>query len=177
MQSDNPIEAFAQALRKTRILRARKNLLYTFGSTRLPYFFLAESSVNTGDVVLRRGEVTVERPRICAPHIPLELEGFDFGKLEKGMIPVLINRWVHFPVATYHNANLSLEVMDGPLDAASERVLKGLDRENDIRNGVVLGPEEAWGFSVLGYVGQMIARSAPSNIGEYFERFGLEGDG
>jgi hypothetical protein len=173
----NPLEEFLAVQRATRIVRTRKNLLYTFGSTRLPYRFLAPSAVNEGDVVLRRGTVTVEPPKILAPRNPVEFEGFGIEDEEgaEGMVPVLLNRWVHFPPAKYQNSNASLEVVGGPLEAALERQVNELDRENDIRTGVVLGPEDRWGFSVIGYVGQMVARSAPSNIGEFFERFGFDG--
>jgi hypothetical protein len=176
MQPENPLEFFLEAQKRTEVLRSRKNLLYTFGSTRLPYVFLAESAVNEGDVVLRRGEVTVDRPRIIAPANPVEFEGFGFedGE-EEGMIPVLLNRWIKFPAARYQNSSAALEVAGGPLEAATERVINELDRGNDIRTGVIQGPESVWGFSVLGYVGQMVARSAPGNIGEYFEHFGFNG--
>ncbi|MBN1257096.1 MAG: hypothetical protein JXA52_05265 [Planctomycetes bacterium] len=173
MPKDNPFEAFIEAQRKTRILRTRKNLLYTFGSTRLPYVFLANSGINRGDVVMRKGEVSVDRPKIFTPSNPVELEGFGFEELEEGMIPVLLNRWVHFPPAKYHNSSSALEVLDGPFERAQEEIINRLDRQNDIRTGVIQGLEHLWGFSVLGYVGQMIVRSTPSNIGEYFEHYGL----
>jgi len=176
MTKRGPLEAFAEALKRTRIVRARKHTLYTFGNTNLPYLFLAQSGVNAGDVVLRRGKVTVERPQIIAPRSPVELEGFDFEDMDEDAIPVLINRLVRFPPARYLNASQALDVVDGPLDAATERVADRLDQENDIRTGVIQGPEHVWGFSILAYVGQMIARSAPSNVGEFLERFGLETD-
>jgi hypothetical protein len=174
MPDRNMMEAFLDAQRKTHILRTRKNLLYTFGKTNLPYVFLADSAVNEGDIVVRRGEVTVNPPKIIAPgNSDVELEGFGFEALDEGMVPVILNRWVQFPAAKYSNAHGSLDVVGGPIEKATEEVINRLDQSNDIRTGVIHGPEGAWGFSLLGYVGQMIVRSTPSNVGEFFERFGL----
>ncbi|MHC4887131.1 MAG: hypothetical protein ACYTGH_18795 [Planctomycetota bacterium] len=176
MQQQNPVEVFLEAQRQTSILRQRKNLLYTFGATRLPYVFLGESAINQGDIVVRSGEVSVKRPQIIAPGQDVELEGFGFEELEgegaEAMIPVLLNRWVQFPPAKYANTHGTMEVVPGPLERAVENSVNRLDQKHDIRTAVITGNEAMWGFSVLGYVGQMIAKSAPSNIGEYFERFG-----
>jgi hypothetical protein len=165
-----------EAQRQTEILRTRRNLLYTFGNTRLPYVFLGQSAINEGDVVKRQGEVTVEPPKIVAPGSGAEFAGFGLEELPEGVTPIILNRWVKFPTARYENAGGELEVVTGPLEGAIERTLEELERQNDIRTGVIRGPEDKWGFSLLGYVGQMIVRSTPGNIGEYFEHFGFPGD-
>ena len=175
VSEQNPLEAFLEAQKRTQVIRARRNALFTFGVTRMPYIFLGDSVVNEGDVVLRRGEVTVAPPRIIAPRDGAEFEGFELGDEGEMAIPVLINRWVKFPPAKYQNSGGAMEVVDGPLEGAVERELNRLDQKSDSRTGILHGPAETWGFSVLGYVGQMIVRSAPSNIGEYFERFGIDG--
>jgi hypothetical protein len=157
------------------VVRTRRNTLFTFGATRLPYVFLGDAAVNEGDVVLRHGEVTVDPPRILAPRDPVELEGFDLEDEDEGAIPVVLNRWVRFPPAKYQNSSSSMEISEGPLEAVTDRILRRLDDENDSRTGVIQGPSEMWGFSILGYVGQMIVRSAPENVGEFFERMGFGG--
>ncbi|MHC4870315.1 MAG: hypothetical protein ACYTFY_00555 [Planctomycetota bacterium] len=177
MQSGELFHKFIKAQKATKIVRARKNLLFTFGATKLPYAFLAESAVNEGDIVLRKGTVTVEPPKIIAPSEEVQIEGFDFEESENGMVPVVLNRWVHFPAAKYQNSNTSLDVVTGPIEIAVEEVINKLDQKNDIRTGVISGFENTWGFSILSYVGQMIVKSAPSNIGEYYERFGLDSPG
>lgn len=177
MHNGDLFQKFIETQRNTRIVRARKNLLYTFGKTSLPYAFLAESVVNEGDIVLRKGTITVEPPKIIAPVDEIKLEGFEFDENEEGMVPVILNRWVNFPAAKYQNSNATLDVVTGPLDSAVEEVINKLDQKNDIKTGVVTGLEKSWGFSVLGYVGHMIVKSAPSNIGEYYERYGFEGPG
>jgi hypothetical protein len=53
-------EGWEKALKTTQIIRARAQSLETYSATQLPYIFLAESAVNSGDTVVRRGEVMVE---------------------------------------------------------------------------------------------------------------------
>jgi hypothetical protein len=54
--------------------------------------------------------------------------------------------------------------------------MERLDDANDIRTGVLTVPEATWNLGVLLYVGQQIARSAPSNVAEHMERHRLRGE-
>ncbi|MBN2712939.1 MAG: hypothetical protein JXR97_11000, partial [Planctomycetes bacterium] len=96
-------EALQYAAQKSTIVRERKNLLYTFGSTRLPYVCLSESPKNQGDIIVRRGEVTAEPPAIAMPGHELSFEGFDFdhGNEEEGedVTHVMLARRIQIPPA------------------------------------------------------------------------------
>ena len=52
---------WSKALKQTEVIRSRIEDLQTFETTPLPYVFLAESSLNAGDTVVRMGQVLVER--------------------------------------------------------------------------------------------------------------------
>jgi len=100
-------ELWQKALKKTEIVRPRLKGLSSTAATTLPYLFLAESSVNMGDTVVRQGEVVVEKPTIILPHHLPQFEGFDF---EKGMhysddtvLNFLLIRGVNFPSLKYNN--------------------------------------------------------------------------
>ena len=60
-------KSWEKALKRTEIIRPRVQPLHAFESTHLPYIFLGESSVNTGDSVVRKGEVLVEKPALVLP--------------------------------------------------------------------------------------------------------------
>lgn len=167
--SESMIDKIRRAHNETRIVRTRKNDLFTFGATRLPYVFLAESLLNSGDIVVRRGEVTVDRPKIMTLRDLPQFEGFDFGD---DPVPVFMSRGIHLPAMKYENKHTSLAVEQGPMERALEKAVNLLDQESDSRSGVLIGPEDLWALSLVHYVGFMIVRSAPSNLGEYFERFG-----
>ncbi|MBI4711459.1 MAG: hypothetical protein HY767_03240, partial [Candidatus Omnitrophica bacterium] len=74
-----------KALKSTEIIRPRVQPLQTFEATQIPYVFLAESAVNQGDTVVRKGEVTVDKPSIILPPNLPQFEGFEFDKEFSGV--------------------------------------------------------------------------------------------
>ena len=97
-------DALEYARSRTEVVRTRRNLLYTFGSTRLPYVCLSDSPQLAGDVVIRQGEVTAERPQIALPGRPFELEGVDFEEMAgPDELQILLARRVAIPPARYTN--------------------------------------------------------------------------
>jgi len=60
-------ESWEKALKMTEIVRPRVQPLATFEATQIPYIFLAESLVNHGDTVIRKGEITIDKPSIILP--------------------------------------------------------------------------------------------------------------
>lgn len=167
-------EAFELAKSGTEVLRARKNLLFTFGPTKLPYLCLSERE--GGDIAIRSGEITADRPAIAVPGEDWKFEGFDMEGLDKdGMMPVFIARGVHMPPLAYTNSSGGERFERGELRAAIDRELERLEGAGDIRTGVIRAPEAVWKLSLLLYVGSQIARSAHSNVAEHFERLRLRG--
>ena len=123
-------EAWGKALKQTEIVRSRVSALQTFHATQVPYILLSESSVNLGDTVVRRGEVTVDRPSlILPPNIP-QLEGFDFEQAnsfdQESMINFLLIRGVSLPSMKYDNKTHQLDVFEGKLDKAVKHYLQEL---------------------------------------------------
>src|SRR3989344_5164746 len=113
----NITELWEKALRRTTIVRPRVQGLETFHATVLPYIFLSESVVNSGDTVVRTGEVRLEKPSLVLPsHSPF-FEGFEFDEAaDAGLVTnFLLVRGVSFPSLKYENKTGKLEVKDGPL--------------------------------------------------------------
>lgn len=154
------------ALKHTEIIRSRALDLATFETTTVPYCFLAESSVNVGDTVVRKGQVLVERPALILPSP--EFRGFDFETelqlTENTVVNFLLVRGVRFPSLRYRHASASLEVQEGPLRQAVSRITEDLKRAEDLKTGVVIGPEEAWQLSVLILMGSLVIRSAEGDL-------------
>lgn len=164
-------EAFKLAQSDTQFIKVRKNLLYTFGATRLPYVCLSEIPDNTGFVMVRAGEVTADKPQIAIPGEHFYFEGFD-GLSEKDAgetIAVLLARRISMPPSKYVNKAEAERREHGPLSEAIQRAVNRLENDNDVRTAVISAPDQVWGLSVLLYVGSQVARSAPSNVQEHFE--------
>ena len=146
-------EAWSRALKQTEIVRSRISALQTFHATQVPYILLSESSVNLGDTVVRRGEVTVDRPSLILPPNLPQLEGFGFDQPqsfdEQSMINFLLIRGVSLPSMKYDNKTHQLDVFEGGLDKAVKHFLQELQQKENVSSGLLLGPEDVWQFSLL----------------------------
>ncbi len=167
-------KAWEKALKYTEIIRPRVAPLNTFKATHLPYVFLAESSVNEGDCVVRKGEVLVEKPSIIIPPDLPQLEGFDFKDVSRQQQDMIINfflvRGIGFPSLKYNNKTYSLDIFEGRLSKAIKKYSHELQKEENVTSGLVIGPEDCWQFSVLIFVGMQILRSTDNDIKNLMNR-------
>ena len=155
-----------KALKGTEIVRARMLDLKTFEPTMLPYVFLAESQLNHGDTVVRTGHVVIERPALILPSP--RLEGFEFASDhsfgDDTVLNFLLVRGIKFPSLRYRHELSSLDLREGSLQGAITDLQERMKRAEDVQTGLVVGPEEAWQFSVLILVGSLILRSAEGDV-------------
>ena len=160
-----------KALKHTEVIRTRAQDLATFEATALPYVFLAESALNAGDTVVRRGQVLVERPSLILPSA--QFDGFAFqaewSLSEDAVLNFLLLRGVKFPSMRYHHELSSLDLREGSLQSAITHFTDQFARAEDIHTGLVTGPEEAWQFSVLILVGSLMIRSAEGDLRRLFD--------
>ena len=164
-------ELWDKALKQTEVIRSRAQDLATFETTALPYIFLAESGVNVGDAVVRKGQVFVERPSLILPSPQLEGFAFDteLNLSEDAVVNFLLVRGVKFPSLRFHHELSSLDVREGSLQNAIDHFADQLAQREDVHTGLVVGPEEAWQFSVLILVGSLIIRSAEGDLRRLFD--------
>lgn len=164
-----------KALTRTEVVRMRLQDLATFEATTVPYIFLGESSVNQGDTVVRRGQVIIERPTIVLPKFSPQFEGFDFEQelhlSEDAVATFLLLRGVQFPSLKYRHQVSSLDVLEQSLRQAIGRFSDQLARAEDVQTGLVVGPEDAWQFSLLLLVGALVIRSAEGDLRRIMEQW------
>ena len=171
-------DAFKMAQDDTAFIKVRKNLLYTFGATRLPYVCLSQAPDNADFVMVRSGEVMADKPQIALPGEMFAFEGFEeLLKEFSGDEPVVsLARRISMPPSKYVNKADGEPLREnGPLSEAIQRVVNRLENENDVRTAVISAPDQVWGLSVLLYVGSQVARSAQSNVQEHFEHMRFRG--
>ena len=166
-------ELWDKARKHTEVLRMRLPELPTFEAADVPYVFLAESSVNRGDTVVRKGNVTIERPAIVLPNFSPQFEGFEFDTNPEinadAVATLLLVRGIHFPSLRYHHQVGSLDVVDGALQKAIDNAQDQLRRAEDTKTGLVIGSEDAWQFSILLLVGAMVVRQAEGDLRRILE--------
>ena len=168
-------ELWDKARKQTEILRMRLQDLPTFESAMVPYIFLAESSVNPGDTVVRRGHVLIERPSLVLPSFSPQFEGFDFESdlhlSESAVATFLLVRGIQFPSLKYRHQVSSLDLFEQSLQQAIAHFTEQLKVAEDIRMGLVVGPEDAWQFSLLLFVGALVVRSTEGDLRRILEEW------
>ena len=157
-----------KARKQTEILRMQLQDLATFDSTVAPYIFLAESSLNSGDTVVRRGHVLIDRPSLVLPSFSPQFEGFGF---DETVATFLLVRGIQFPSLKYRHEVSSLDLFEGPLQKATGHFTDELTAAEDIRTGLIIGPEDAWQFSLLLLVGALVARSSAGDLRRILEEW------
>ena len=162
-----------QARTRTEIVRMRLQDLPTFEAAVVPYIFLAESSVNQGDTVVRRGQVRIERPSIVLPSFAPQFDGFEFDSAAhlgaEALSTFLLVRGIQFPSLRYRHELSSLDLLEETLQKGIERFTRQLTAAEDITTGLVVGPEAAWQFSLLLLVGALVIRSAEGDVRRLLE--------
>ncbi|MFC1593229.1 hypothetical protein ACFL4C_04370, partial [Candidatus Omnitrophota bacterium] len=153
----------------------RVSYLPAFESKEITYIFLAKSSVNLGDTVLRRGKIVINRPAIILPEDTPQFEGFDFEnnyQANADMVRMfLLVRGISFPSLKYEHEISKLDIYEGHLDKAKGYFKHELERTEDVEAGLIVGPEDCWQFSLLIYVGLLVSRSLPSDLRKLWERY------
>ncbi len=164
----NMYDAWVKALKNTEIVRSRIRSLLTDSDTEMPYVFLAESTVNPGDTVVRQGAVVIKRPSLVLPPNVPQFKGFDFEEEMDGDEDSIVNfflvRGISIPSYSYNNKTQSLDVFEGRLSKAIAFYKDKFQREEDVRTGLIIGLEECWQFSVLFYNCSQVIKNADYDI-------------
>lgn len=172
-------DAWQKALDHTKVIRSRAKSLETFEATALPYIFLGDSSLHAGDVVVRKGEVTVERPSLALPGNSPFFQGFEFEEnLPAGaslLDSFFLIRGIRFPSYKYSHKAESLDVFESGMENAVRKYRDELQHREDVRTGLVTGPEDCWQFSVVILIASLMARQAEGDFRRMFERFLKDG--
>ncbi|MBU0468937.1 MAG: hypothetical protein KKD07_05315 [Candidatus Omnitrophica bacterium] len=161
-------KAWNRALKNTEIIRARIKSLSVHGDTHVPYVLLSESTINMGDTVVRTGEVVVAKPSLIVPPLNPQFKGFDFEEGqhigEDSLINFLIVRGISLPSMKYDNKTSSLDIFEGRLSEAIKYYEKNLQRKENIKTGLIAGPEDCWQISLLIFICSQILKDVNSDI-------------
>lgn len=169
----NIYDLWSKALKGTEIVRPRVHGLPTDQAADVPYILLSASSINTGDTVVRKGAVRVERPALLLPPTSPQLEGFDFseGFGQESFFNFLLVRGITLPSMKYNNNTNSLDIFEGDLRKAIQHYGESLQRAENVTTGLLIGPEDCWQFSLLVYMCSQVARNAQADINQLLKEF------
>lgn len=163
-----------KAVKNTKLKRQRLASLNTFKITNIHYILIGESALNTGDCVVRKGKISVDRPMLVMPEYFPQFEGFNLQKdmeIDQDLLrSFLLMRGIRFPSLKYNNELYSLDIMEKSLEETIKFYLNLMERKEDIKTGLIVGPEDCWQLSLIIYVATLASKSVNSDIQNIIDR-------
>jgi len=165
-----------EAIRRTEILRAPKQNLYTFGTTSIHYYLVTEPAYSeivkdTAETVIREGKVIAERPKIVTPYYLNNLEGFspearryfnalmeEYGADARGIF------------YTYKNEPKEMNIISESLGAIVARLNADIDKRNDPLTAIIKGEDVLWDVSIMKFIYEITRGSVPDNLKQLGQR-------
>lgn len=167
-----------QAIWETRLLRAPRQSLATFGTTVIRYYLLAKPVYSelqipnlSEETVVREGVVRSERPRVVTPFYLMRHEGFSneaTGYLEE---MIQLNRGDQPGILySYSNEPKETSIVSGPVTEVARRISERLDKEGRNLEAVIQGVDAMWDVSVMKFIYELTKSSVESNANELNNR-------
>ena len=165
---------FNYALENTRVLLKPTKRLDTFGTSLFNYFLVTEEMDKVNLSRVREGHIHAERPQIITPQNieGLFLEGFgDQGQRFAEQISAQTGR---FAFLKYGFRVSKSDIRSYDVHESLENVAGKLKTELEIKNepltALLTGVDDGWEVCLLKFMVDMIAASAPGNLGDFRER-------
>ena len=166
---------FDYAWKNTEVLHRPERLIDSFGSTCFHFCLITELMDSVGEIRVRRGELTTNRPQIITPSVrQSNLEGF--GKEAEKMLQWLEKNKMHLSVLRYgfsfSREVLSEEILKKDVENFCEEMRKRVLRSGNPLKAVIRGVDDSWEISLLRFAIDMIENSTDFNMHD-FKRKGL----
>ena len=153
-------------LKATRVLKMPEENISTFGSSSVKYYFLSGSE---GKTKVREGEVVSRRPRIIVARDIKEIfEGFgDYPEKYTSEISNQLGKDIRVLNYRFKNSLENITSSSQSLQKVYERISKDISTEDSLnKSAVIKGTDMAWEISIMKFIVDYIARSAPQNLKE-----------
>ncbi len=160
----------------TKVLRNPKQLLATFGTTRLSYFLVTEpvyGDIQPGvqETVLRKGKVSAERPRIVTPfYLRNFFQGFEHGKEYLEYLLRKFGAQQNALLYEYKNELEETTVISNNLQDVVAHLNETLDQESNPLSAIIRGVDEMWDVSLMKFIQELTGSSLSQNVMELAAR-------
>jgi hypothetical protein len=165
---------FTYALENTRVLLAPTKRLDTFGTSLFNYFLVTEEmdAVNLSRV--REGHIHAERPQIVTPQniAGLFLEGFgDKGQKFADQLSAQGGRFAFLKYGfRVSKSDIRSYDVHESLDNVAGKLKAELELKNEPLTALLTGVDDGWEVCLLKFMIDVIAASAPGNMGDFRDR-------
>ncbi len=161
-------------LRQTRIVRAPRRPLSTFGATRISYHLVSPVEDLKNKTRLREGEVVSQRPKILtADAFAQRFEGFgDDAKEFAQWLTSSYRELLRALEYNFKNQGFKTRVVSESPAAVLDRIGTELDAREGAGDAVIACPDGAWSLALMKFTLDESARSFPTHVRD-LERRGL----
>jgi hypothetical protein len=153
-------------IRQTRMIRAPKKLLSTFGATRVEYHLVSPVDDLPNKSRLREGFVEAQRPQILTPDA-LQERFEDFGEDSSKFSQYLDMEFQDLLRALeykFFNKGFKSRVITQEPHAAACNIRDDLDRRDVARSAVIECPDAGWTLALMRFTLEEAARSFGTNV-------------
>lgn len=174
-----------EAIRRTEILRAPKQNLYTFGRTSIYYYLVTEPAYSelvkdTAETVIREGRVIAERPKIVTPYYLNNLDGFS-PEARRYFSALMEEYGADAPgiFYTYKNEPKEMNIISENPGVVVARLNADIDKRNDPLTAIIKGEDTLWDVSIMKFIYELTRGSVPDNLKQLGQRgrLGIDSSG
>lgn len=162
------------AAKSTRIVYSPPKVLETFGETSVRYFMLTEVLDTVGQVRIRQGKVSAQRPRVIMPRYFVNHALVNFGEEARQYIETALRSTEGLRIIEYglqfSKEEYSEETVQGVVDEVSEQVARTARSNDHDLCGVIIGVDDHWEVSLLRFIHDIVRRSLPQNARDMASR-------
>ena len=164
---------FEYAMENTRVIRAPRQLIETFGTTKFPFILVTEMLDEAHQVRVRHGQIEAERPRLLAPGYLHRMLLDGFGDEAREFADWLENHADFVKILRYgftlKKTDLNEHLLAGPIEEAVDRLERDL-LASDENAALISGVDEAWEVCLLKFTADLIRQSSGENLDEWRRR-------
>ena len=158
------------AIENTRIVKAPRQSLATFGSTNVYYYIVTQLMESAN--IIREGRVIASKPKIVTPSYLINMEGFSGPARRYIEIMAEQNPYEPSIFYSYKNEPGNMNVVSGPTEQVLEKIEKEIEAHNDPLSAVIKGVEDMWDVSLIKFTFELTRRSVGNNVSE-MQRSGM----
>ena len=164
------------ALETTEVLYEPDRRIDTFGATSFEFLLLSELMDHIGQVRIRAGRITAERPTIVKPEPSMDLEFEGFGEQAAAFAEWFKSRVQKTSLLQYgfnfRKSDVTESLVHDSMENVRERVVSETRNSGNPLAAVILGVDDTWEICLLKFAIEMIQKSSRINRFD-FKRRGL----
>jgi hypothetical protein len=171
---DEHIKNIIETAQNTAVLRAPRNTLSTFGTTRIHYFVLTDPVCkgllnNEDDTVVREGYVHAEKPRIITPfYLKNIFEGFEHGREYTQSVIDTYGASEPGIMYNYRNDFKEMNIVSTPLEGVFNTINDELEKSDEPFSAIIKGDRRLWDLSLMIFIYSFTGNSLRDNISELY---------